>query len=336
MAFEEDDLERAGTRSRRQSSWKSPSLPSPEDHQKTSRHVFLFSWKKTVLIILLFFSLTFFFTAHRPRKTSKKPHMIQFEESIVYPDAFELAKKTAFFPLDKKAHVTLQSTAIVREGHTFDQLRRLANQGYTQKQHVPVTAMIHATTPSQLYFQLQAVLAQTALPEHVWIVCSPETEREVEARIMPLDRRRVRVMVLSETDRLSWIKVAKQAATEYVWLLDQDVTPGKRYLEYLLKLYHTPVFQSTLLGTEAMLSQPSFVCFPYQQQQQQQQRTRQVDAINDSWLLHRSWIWTLVAAMDHTEHTLPSVFISQTLWMAAGIPSIVLPTDPIERAYWGD
>ncbi|KAI8372106.1 hypothetical protein BD560DRAFT_395178 [Blakeslea trispora] len=339
MAFEEDDLERAGTRSRRQTSFKPSSLPASEYHAKTSRHVFHFSWKKMALFCL--FLLTLFLIVRRPKQTKKKNKqtIIQFEENIVYPDAFQLADNELFhrvFSVDKKvsSYPTIQSTDVIREGHTFDQLRRLVNQGYQQKHRVPVTAIIHAKTPAQLFPQLQAVLTQTALPEHVWVLCSVESQREIEARIMSLDQRRVKVMVLSEKGALSWIRVTTQAATDYVWLLDQDVTPGKRYLEHLLKLYQTPAYQSTLLGTEAMSLEPSFLCYPHVTEQQQ--RTRQVDAINDSWLLHRSWVSILLAALDHTNHTLPSMFISQTLWMSAGIPSIVLPTDPIERAYWGD
>ena len=105
MAFEEDDLERAGTRSRRQTSFKPSSVPLPEYHAKTSRHVFHFSWKKTIFL-LLFFS-TVFLIMHRPKQSKKKkPAMIQFEESIVYPDAFQLADDELFrrvFAVDKKA-----------------------------------------------------------------------------------------------------------------------------------------------------------------------------------------------------------------------------------------
>jgi hypothetical protein len=52
--------------------------------------------------------------------------------------------------------------------------------------------------------------------------------------------------------------------------------------------------------------------------------------------LHRSWLPYLLDAVEKERIETMGLFISRTLYMTAGIPSIALPTDPIERAYWGD
>jgi hypothetical protein len=234
----------------------------------------------------------------------------------------------------------------VVSGHTFDELRRLTNSVSlpitpTSNKHrrVPVTAIIHTTTVTQLYVQVQAVLTQTALPEHIWILCDTEAKQEVEARIMTLDRRRVKVMASDDTTL--WLQTTSHIATEFVWMIDQDIAPGKRYLENLLKLSYTAQYRSALLGTEGALfsneKEKGIECIPDAMHSgSRQMKSQAVDMINDSWLLHRSWLPYLLDAVEKEKITSMGLFISRTLYMTAGIPSIALPTDPIERAYWGD
>lgn len=241
-------------------------------------------------------------------------------------------------------------------GHTFDELRRLTNKiplpttstSNKQYRRVPVTAIIHTKTVTQLYIQVQSVLTQTALPEYIWIICDTDQKYEVDARIMTLDRRHVKVMARDNVDAIphQWLQAAAHVSTEFVWIIDQDIAPGKRYLENLLKLSYTKQYKSTLLGTEAALlsaeSQGSIECMPASiNSGSRQMKSKAVDMVNDSWLLRRSWIPFVVdeinignttAALD----TFTGLFISRALYMNGGIPSIALPTDPIERAYWGD
>lgn len=204
---------------------------------------------------------------------------------------------------------------------------------------MPVTAIIHSSTVTQLYSQVQAVLTQTALPEHIWILCSTDTKQEVEARIMTLDRRRVKIMASDDTTL--WLQTVAHIATEFVWMIDQDITPGKRYLENLLKLSYTAQYRSALLGTEGALfsheKKKGIECIPDAVfSGSRQMKSRTVDMINDSWLLHRSWLPYLLDAVEKENTEMMGLFISRTLYMTAGIPSIALPSDPIERAYWGD
>lgn len=162
---------------------------------------------------------------------------------------------------------------------------------------------------------------------------------------MTLDRRRVKVMARDDDTSL-WLQTAAHVATEFVWIIDQDIAPGKRYLENLLKLSFTSQYKSALLGTEGavlnMTSKDKIECIPDTMHSgSRQMRSQAVDMINDSWLLHRSWIPYLMDAMEKEERVaaaepLMGLFISRTLYMTAGIPSIALPSDPIERAYWGD
>jgi hypothetical protein len=117
-------------------------------------------------------------------------------------------------------------------------------------------------------------------------------------------------------------------------------------LENLLKLSLTKQYKSTLLGTEAALLNTEYKdrieCIPTSMNSgSRQMKSQVVDMINDSWLLHRSWVPFILEEIEKGNtnvslEPLTGLFISRILYMNAGIPSIALPTDPIERAYWGD
>ncbi|KAG2206933.1 hypothetical protein INT46_005453 [Mucor plumbeus] len=398
MGIDDEDLERAGTRSRRQltNSKKYSVYPPPlekeeeiiekldeqgENHHhplgKTNnflsklvkskpRTVAIFCFVFTLLFIGLYQSPSIHLLSRRDTSTLFE-QTLEFNDSSQYTDYALLNKlliekkvssTSALSRLDNYFNVNspgqnsfanlLSKGSVV--GHTFDELRRLTNSvslpvvSTGKNRRVPVTAIIHTATVTQLYIQVQAILTQTALPEHIWIICDTASKQEVEARIMTLDRRRVKVMARDDESSL-WLQTAAHVATEFVWIIDQDIAPGKRYLENLLKLSYTSQYKSALLGTEGavlnMTSRDKIECIPDTMHSgSRQMRSQAVATINDSWLLHRSWIPYLMEAIEKDEivaaEPLMGLFISRTLYMTAGIPSIALPTDPIERAYWGD
>ncbi|CEP18964.1 hypothetical protein [Parasitella parasitica] len=406
MGLDDEDLERAGTRSRRQltnSKKYSEYLPTEEEYEQdenlnirlpTSRCVsrLVKSRPRTcylILSILLLVLLTTFYQSpsirglpSRKAATSLffQQDSLEFNDSSQYtdyalletllldkkavrvvasPGAAPLARLNNHFnvnSLDRDSFANLLSKGTVSGGHTFDELRRLTNSvslpataasmssaSAGKARRVPVTAIIHTTTVTQLYTQVQAILTQTALPEHIWIVCDTAAKQEVEARIITLDRRRVKVMARDGKAHM-WLQAMAHVVTEFVWIIDQDIAPGKRYLENLLKLSQTSQYRGALLGTEGvvlnMAAKNKIECIPDTMHSgSKQMRSQAVDMINDSWLLHRSWTSNLVRALAKkaaVPEPLIGLFISRTLYMTAGIPSIALPSDPIERAYWGD
>ncbi|KAL9558190.1 hypothetical protein MBANPS3_001010 [Mucor bainieri] len=406
MGLDEEDLERAGTRSRRQltNSKKYAVYPPPLEHdadqqetstiidgqqQRKPKHYLSHLVKSKprtftficCVCILLFVGLY----GYPPMRLRSRKDMssvfedskTEFNDTSQYTDyalldrllidkkatpvASSSSRFDSYFNVNypgENSFVNLLSKGSVI-GHTFDELRRLTNSvslpvvSAGKNRRVPVTAIVHTTTVTQLYIQVQAILTQTALPEHIWIICDTASKQEAEARIMTLDRRRVKVMARDDDSSL-WLQTAAHVATEFVWIIDQDIAPGKRYLENLLKLSFTTQYKSALLGTEGaalnMASKEKIECIPDTMHSgSRQMRSQAVDMINDNWLLHRSWIPYLMDAMEKREEEaaaaaaaaeatepLLGLFISRTLYMTAGIPSIALPSDPIERAYWGD
>ncbi|KAI8997279.1 hypothetical protein BDB01DRAFT_770539 [Pilobolus umbonatus] len=371
--MEDEDLERSGTLSRRQLTSNKPIsiyppvAPLPRRKMgsavRSRNHRLLFILC-TVLLLILYYKTKPI--QRKNIKTLNDPNdILQFNETLQWTD-YNLLTKLLVEKVREKDESTSSinrrkntQRSIARqladgstEGHTFDELRRLTHNihlptissGSTRR--VPVTAIIHTMTVSQVYIQVQAVLAQTALPEYIWVICDTLSKANVEARIMTLDRRRVRV-IARDNNQIShqWLQAAAHAATDYIWIIDQDIAPGKRYLENILKLSLTAQYKDTLLGTEAALltNETQLECMPDAMHSgSRQMKSQLVDMINDSWVLHRSWISVLMTAIlkeDREElpiEALTGLFISKTLYMNAGIPSVAIPTDPIERAYWGD
>ncbi|KAI9474131.1 MAG: hypothetical protein EXX96DRAFT_580702 [Benjaminiella poitrasii] len=394
MAMDDEDLERAGTRSRKQltsSKHFSIYLPSSDDYTPVkSRHRPRYKSKSLALISsILIFTCIIFLVSNNTQSTVKDEleQVTKFNDSTQLTDYTLLnrllleenidSQKSSFqflHPNDNnhKDSFIYQLTRHLTIGHTFDELRRLTNSislptmvSGTNKR-VSVTAIIHATTLTQLYVQVQALLTQTALPEHIWIICDIQQKAEIEARIMTLDRRRVRIIARDNIGNdYQWIQMTAQIATEYAWIIDQDIAPGKRYLENVLKLSYSEEYRSSLLGTVGALLNPesrdNVECIPDTMHSgSKQMKSQAVDIILDNWLLHRTWIPYLLRAIKNEEKRklffnttiedageqsietttavpyMTGLFISRTLFVTAGIPSIALPTDPIERAYWGD
>ncbi|CAO3623847.1 unnamed protein product [Mucor hiemalis] len=105
------------------------------------------------------------------------------------------------------------------------------------------------------------------------------------------------------------------------------------------------VYKSALYRTEvATLNhelEENIECIPYSLYSgSRQMKIKVVNMIKDSWLLHRSWTSFSLEAVEKENHLnseiMIGLFISQILYMSAGILTIALPTDPIKRTYCGD
>ncbi len=153
--------------------------------------------------------------------------------------------------------------------------------------------------------QIQAVLSQTVVPDLVWIV----GDNAQQAQSLQ-DGKRVRWVEQNDV-----AKAISEVQTDYAWVLDVEVLPGKRYLEYLLRVGSMPAYESSLLGTEAVEEDSECIWTD---------KSRVVKEIRDSWLLKKSWkkYWQKEASRSLYEH--------------AGILSVLLPSDENDQSYWGN
>ncbi|KAG0179912.1 hypothetical protein DFQ29_001492 [Apophysomyces sp. BC1021] len=197
------------------------------------------------------------------------------------------------------------------KGHTSIELEKLANSAMLPST-VSVTAIVHVQPLSQLHTQVTALLEQTTVPTTVWIACKVDEKEQVERVVAAFNDKHVKVIVRDE----AWLQLSLHTTTDYVWILDQGVVPGRQYLQRLLKLSHTKEYRHALLGTEAsVLVQDGTLCI-------QSDTSQPADMIDNMWILRRSWLSGVLSDVGSSHFS-----ISRALREHVGIPSIFLPTD---------
>jgi hypothetical protein len=213
---------------------------------------------------------------------------------------------------------------------------------------VSVTVVLSIDSSIDVLSQVDAVLAQTVHPEHLWLVVDSDVHlpRAISRQSIP-DYIGFQVFVQEHIGERNWLSIANLATTKYTWIMTNGVQPGVRYLDRLLRLSQTDEYRHALIGTEGAIlpfspnmtlsDADDMVCLPQAIEAGDLPNVSvAVDMLTDTWLLRQEWIPIIMA------HTTPDLFrvpngfrISLTL-NRAGIITIALPINPIDQAYWGD
>ncbi|KAL3905738.1 MAG: hypothetical protein SGPRY_010813, partial [Prymnesium sp.] len=122
-----------------------------------------------------------------------------------------------------------------------------------------VTAILNHWKRTTLCRQIEALRSQTAPLAHIWIClfASPIAE---SARLAALAYNDSRIAVFEADANLKYygrFQIALSAPTKYVWLIDDDMVPGPRYLSVVLHAASTRLASRALLGSIGwLLPQP--------------------------------------------------------------------------------
>jgi hypothetical protein len=154
----------------------------------------------------------------------------------------------------------------------------------------------------------------------VWIVCDEDKKSLVEQVVSSLFSAFETMIQLVHTSdtREIWTKLAFQSNTDFIFVFDRHVVPGRRYFDFILRLLHTPAFHSSLLETSPVCKDDA-----------ENNNITFYSNINNVLVLRRSWISSLIPSLlfqndkvklDNTIQAQAS-FISQTL----DIPTITIP-----------
>lgn len=243
-------------------------------------------------------------------------------------------------------------------GHTFKQLKEIsADSSFTVSQTpengqtVSVTVVLNLQQSADLKQQLDAILAQSLQAEAVWIVCTLKTEKAAHGYISKYRHSSKIEVIIIDNERFKhfgWVQIAQDATSEYVWLIDDGVVPGLRYMETLLRLANTDEYRDAALGTQGavlpsresngLVDSQGLVCMPDPVESGEMTSvTQPVDMLNHIWFIRREWVPLLLRdARDEARNVPLGFLISHSLRYNADIPSIILPTDPIDTTVWGD
>ncbi|KAG1052173.1 hypothetical protein G6F43_005671 [Rhizopus delemar] len=304
--MEDIDLERIGTRPRRKQSKQYSFYPPSSESKSDKGHVKQLFQTRFFLLFACCISILFLFLNYHSSIITAH-ESLHFNDSSQYTDYTLLeqlligdsSSSSATLPHIQSSFIQQLARDTTIQGNTLDELRRLPRAAFIPS--VTVIIQTHALLPQQI----QAVLSQTVVPDLIWIV----GDNAQQAQSLQ-DGKRVRWVEQSDV-----AKAVSEVQTDYAWVLDVEVLPGKRYLEYLLRVGSMPAYGSSLLGTEAVQEDSECIWTD---------KSRVVKEIRDSWLLKKSWIkyWQKETSRSLYEH--------------AGILSVLLPSDEGDQSYWGN
>ncbi|KAI8884947.1 hypothetical protein K501DRAFT_216489 [Backusella circina FSU 941] len=115
-----------------------------------------------------------------------------------------------------------------------------------------------------------------------------------------------------------WAKLAFQSQTDFIFVFDRQVVPGRSYFDFILRLLHTPAFHSSLLESAPVCKDDA-----------ENNNISFYSSINNVLVLRRTWISSLIPSLLFQNNTVElsssiqtqASYISQTL----DIPIITIP-----------
>lgn len=250
------------------------------------------------------------------------------------------------------------STWVQRERPTLDDIMGLdsAFRRPRVNESVAVTVLLNHFQRRTLCAQLEALLGQSAVPSHIWVVIfgspiAPTLERVARSYTDP----RTSIAVISSALNLKYygrMQVATRAPTQFVLVIDDDMIPGARFLEQMLHAAHTRELGASVLGSIGwILPRPGRdgrfgsyrdlngsggVYFPDEAYGILVERAVETDYLCSMWFLRTAWLITLFREVPPTFATAEDLQVSLLLRKYAGVPSVVMPVDPDDKSTWAD
>ncbi|KAI9313255.1 hypothetical protein BX666DRAFT_2124335 [Dichotomocladium elegans] len=291
----------------------------PLPRQRPSQRVVLLFGVLLAGIILLVSSYFVWSPSSTGGKKKYKPSKGELADLVQYRDMDESIEE------DTIRELFLPTSPVPNRHHSFDELQELVSTIDTALLPSVTIILSYNASIDKLESQLAKIHTQSIRPYSIWIVCETEDGKHfVERQKFPYSN----VRILFRHD-----KTMPLPSTDYIWVLDIGVLPGRHYLEFLLKLGETAEYRNTLLGTGSTAQirwrQDEVEC---RKGAKAQGTTAPAQILSGAWLLHRQWL--LAAALDSRPDDVPlSYWISRNLGTGGkGIPLIALPKDSKKRS----
>ena len=155
-------------------------------------------------------------------------------------------------PLQRQARQAVFRQHVPHENPTLkDLLAAESTNDPARANTVSVTAILNHWQRRTLCQQLDSLRAQSVALTHIW-VCLFASPMASSARSAALAYNDSRIAVFETATNLKYFgrfQLALSAPTKFVWLIDDDMIPGKRYLAQVLHIAGTPFGSDALLGS---------------------------------------------------------------------------------------
>ncbi|OWM84202.1 hypothetical protein CDL15_Pgr028194 [Punica granatum] len=214
-----------------------------------------------------------------------------------------------------------------------------------------ITVILNHFKRKTLCAQLDSLLHQT-LPFHqVWVL-SFGSPNELSLRRIVESYNNSRISFISSSYDFKF-QMALQTEADLVYILDDDMIPGRKMLQILAHVAGTEKYRNAVLGSIGRIlpfRQKDFTFPSYRKFRSKEaglylpdpayditvDRIVQVDFLSSSWFLSAELVKTLFIETPFTFMTGEDLHLSYQLQKYRNAGSFVLPVDPNDKETWGD
>ncbi|KAK6138103.1 hypothetical protein DH2020_028143 [Rehmannia glutinosa] len=203
--------------------------------------------------------------------------------------------------------------------------------------------------------QIDSLLHQTLPFHHVWVL-SFGSPNEKSLKNIVDSYNNSRISFVSSTYDFKYygrFQVALQTEGDFVYVLDDDMIPGRKMLEILSRVAGTEKYKNSVLGSIGRIlpfRQKDFTFPSYRKFRSKEaglylpdpaydiviDRVVRVDFLSSSWFLSADLVKTLFIETPFTFMTGEDLHLSYQLQKYRDAGSFVLPVDPNDKETWGD
>ncbi|XP_074303494.1 uncharacterized protein LOC141637965 [Silene latifolia] len=218
-----------------------------------------------------------------------------------------------------------------------------------------ITVILNHFKRRTLCAQLDSLLHQTIPFHHVWVLAfgSPN-ELSLKRIVQTYNDTRISFVGSSHDFKyFGRFQLALQTESDLVYILDDDMIPGKKMLQILSHVAGTEKYKNSVLGSIGRIlpfRQKDFTFPSYRKFRSKEaglylpdpaydilvQKVVQVDFLSSSWFLSADLVKTLFIENPMTFMTGEDLHLSYQLQKYRNAGSFVLPVDPKDKETWGD
>ncbi|GLT33785.1 hypothetical protein SLA2020_083460 [Shorea laevis] len=218
-----------------------------------------------------------------------------------------------------------------------------------------VTVILNHFKRKTLCSQLDSLLQQSLPFHHVWVL-SFGSPNELSLRRIVESYNDSRISFISSSYDFKYygrFQMALQTEADLVYILDDDMIPGRKMLQILSHVAGTEKYKNSVLGSIGRIlpfRQKDFTFPSYRKFRSKEaglylpdpayditvDRIVRVDFLSSSWFLSAELVKTLFIETPFTFMTGEDLHLSYQLQKYRNAGSFVLPVDPKDKDTWGD
>ncbi|KAK8683602.1 hypothetical protein V6N13_039656 [Hibiscus sabdariffa] len=218
-----------------------------------------------------------------------------------------------------------------------------------------VTVLLNHFKRKTLCSQLDSLLQQTIPFHQVWVLSFGSPNEQSLKRIVD-SYNDSRINFISSSYDFKYygrFQMALQTEADLIYILDDDMIPGKKMLQLLSHVAGTEKYKNSVLGSIGRIlpfRQKDFTFPSYRKFRSKEaglylpdpayditiDKIVQVDFLSSSWFLSAELVKTLFIETPFTFMTGEDLHLSYQLQKYRDAGSFVLPVDPTDKETWGD